>query len=200
MRLAWALVLLSAAPASDWPKWRGPNADGVAAGGDPLVRWNGTENVRWHVELPGWGTVSGKNKLTAFDAATHEQIWQYGEGEGPFNGEIIVSPVAGDGVVFFQLWRQSPILAVRLRPNRQPPQPVWVSEKPGPQEPSPVYYQGLSLMDNGVLICLDGKTGKEVYRRRLGGACNSSPVAAAGRIYVSNNDGETFVIRAGREF
>jgi outer membrane protein assembly factor BamB len=107
--------------------------------------------------------------------------------------------VAGDGVVFFQLWRQSPILAVRLRPNRQPPQPVWVSEKPGPQEPSPVYYQGLlySLMDNGVLICLDGKTGKEVYRRRLGGA---SPVAAAGRIYVSNNDGETFVIKAGREF
>jgi outer membrane protein assembly factor BamB len=77
-----------------------------------------------------------------------------------------------------------------------------VSQKPGPQEPSLLYYRGLlyAWMDNGVLTCLDGKTGEEVYRKRLGGACNSSPVAANGRIYLSNNDGETFVIRAGREF
>jgi outer membrane protein assembly factor BamB len=77
-----------------------------------------------------------------------------------------------------------------------------VSQKPGPQEPSLLYYRGLlySWMDNGVLACLNGKTGEEVYRTRLGGACNSSPVAAAGRIYVSNNDGATFVVRAGRTF
>ena len=55
-------------------------------------------------------------------------------------------------------------------------------------------------MDNGVLVCLDGKTGKEKYRQRLGGDCNSSPVASDGRIYVSNNDGTTFVVQAGREF
>ena len=55
-------------------------------------------------------------------------------------------------------------------------------------------------MDNGVLACLDGKTGKEVYRTRLGGACNSSPIANEGHIYLSNNDGTTFVVRAGREF
>ena len=75
-------------------------------------------------------------------------------------------------------------------------------EKPGPQEPSLVYYRGLlySLMDNGVLVCLDGKTGAELYRKRLGGACNSSPIAGDGRIYLSNNDGTTFVVKAGREF
>ncbi|MBL8221289.1 MAG: PQQ-like beta-propeller repeat protein, partial [Bryobacterales bacterium] len=72
--------------------------------------------------------VSGKNKLTAYDAATHEELWQYGEGEGPFNGEIIVSPVHGDGIVFFQLWRQSQIHAVRLHPNGQRPEPLWISE------------------------------------------------------------------------
>lgn len=145
--------------------------------------------------------VSAKHRLTAFDAASREEIWQFGEGEGPFNGEIVASPVYGDGLVFFQLWRQTPIHAVRLRKG-QPPEPVWVSQKPGPQEPSLLYYRGLlyAWMDNGVLTCLDGKTGEEVYRKRLGGACNSSPVAANGRIYLSNNDGETFVIRAGREF
>jgi outer membrane protein assembly factor BamB len=146
--------------------------------------------------------VSGKNRLTAFDARTHEELWKYGEGEGPFNGEIIVSPVYGDGLVFTQLWRQSPIHAIRLTGNGQAPERVWVSEKPGPQEPSPLYYRGLlySLMDTGVLVCFDGQTGRELYRQRLGGACNSSPIAADGRIYVSNNDGATFVIKAGAEF
>ncbi|MCC6587929.1 MAG: PQQ-binding-like beta-propeller repeat protein [Bryobacterales bacterium] len=147
--------------------------------------------------------VSGKNRLTAYDAATHKQIWQYGEGEGPFNGEIIVSPVYANGIVFTQLWRQSQIHALRLKSNGEPPERVWVSEKPGPQEPSPVYYEGLlySLMDNGILVVFDANTGKEVYRQRLGGAsCNSSPVGAAGRIYFSNNDGQTFVVKAGRTF
>jgi outer membrane protein assembly factor BamB len=360
--------LLIPAEAADWPRWRGPNADGVVTTGKLPERWSQTENVRWVVKLPGWGTsspvvygkrlfvttqveeggkksllilcldrdtgkelwrhdfglgvdqrtheksnlavntpvvtddavyvafgnseiarythdgkqlwvtrymelfgnpkmawgyavspvvlkdsillpwdhhkgpcyvigldkktgkiawqvdrpigtshstplvvahhgqtdilVSGKNRLTAFDAKTHKELWKYGEGEGPFNGEIVVSPVYGDGMVFLQLWRQSQIHAIRLKGNGEPPERVWVSEKPGPQEPSPVYYQGLlySFMDNGILVCLDGKTGKEVYRERLGGASNSSPIAANGRIYLSNNDGTTFVVKAGPQF
>jgi hypothetical protein len=52
--------------------------------------------------------VPGKHRLTAFDAKTHDQLWVNGEGEGPYNGEIIVSLVVGDGVVFTQLWRQRP--------------------------------------------------------------------------------------------
>jgi outer membrane protein assembly factor BamB len=146
--------------------------------------------------------VSGKNRLTAFDAGTQTQLWQYGEGEGPFNGEIIVSPVYGDGMVFLQLWRQSSIHAIRLAPNGKPPEVVWVSEKPGPQEASPLYYRGLlyAWMDNGVLVCLDGKTGKEVYRKRLGGASNSSPIGSNGRVYLSNIEGTTFVVKASRDF
>ena len=105
-------------------------------------------------------------------------------------------------MVFLQLWRQSPIHAIRLAGNGQPPELVWVSEKPGPQEPSPLLYRGLLyvLMDNGVLVCLDGKTGKELYRTRLGGACNSSPIAGDGRIYLSNIKGTTFVVKAEKEF
>lgn len=146
--------------------------------------------------------VSGKNRLTAFDARTHAEIWKYGEGEGPFNGEIIVSPVYGDGMVFLQLWRQSPIHAIRLMGDGKAPELIWVSERPGPQEASPLYYRGLlySLMDNGILVCLDGRTGKEVYRKRLGAASNSSPIAGGGRIYFSDTEGTTYVVKAGREF
>jgi outer membrane protein assembly factor BamB len=146
--------------------------------------------------------VPGKNRLTGFDATTHDELWSYGEGEGPYNGEIIVSPVYGDGIIFTQLWRQSPIHAIRLMPNGQRPEVVWINEKPGPVEPSLLYYRGLLyvLMDNGVLRCLDGATGKELYRERLGGDFNSSPIAGDGRIYLSNNDGRTFVVAAGRGF
>ncbi|MCY2989181.1 MAG: PQQ-binding-like beta-propeller repeat protein, partial [Planctomycetota bacterium] len=146
--------------------------------------------------------VPGKNRLTAFDAKTHVELWRYGEGEGPFNGEIIVSPTCGDDLVFLQLWRQSRIHAIRLTRDQQPPEPVWVSDKLGPQAPSLLYYRGLlyALLDNGVLVCLDGKTGQEQYRERLGAACNSSPIACDGRIYVSDNTGTTFVVQAGRQY
>jgi hypothetical protein len=39
-----------------------------------------------------------------------------------------------------------------------------------------------------------------VYHERLGRNCNSSPIASDGRIYLSDNDGKTFVIRAGPKF
>src|SRR5437016_2413739 len=42
----------------DWPRWRGPNADGVADGRALPVRWSKTENVLWSATLPGWGTSS----------------------------------------------------------------------------------------------------------------------------------------------
>jgi outer membrane protein assembly factor BamB len=146
--------------------------------------------------------VPGKNRLTAYDAQTQEERWVYGEGSGPYNGEIISSPVEHEGVVYLQLWRQSPIHAIRLNPEGSAPTSLWVSEHPGPVEPSLLVYQGhvYSWMDNGVLACLEAGTGREVYRQRLGGEANSSPVAAAGRIYVSNTLGQTFVVRAGPEF
>src|SRR5262249_37159117 len=146
--------------------------------------------------------VPGKHRLTAFDAMTHAELWCYGEGQGPYNGEIIVSPVYGDGMVFLQLWRQSPIHAIRLLGGGKSPQRLWVSDKPGGVEPSLLYYQGLlyALMDNGVVVCFDGMTGKEHYRERLAGACNSSPIASDGHIYVSDNEGKTFVLKAGKTF
>jgi outer membrane protein assembly factor BamB len=145
--------------------------------------------------------VPGQNRLTAFDARTHAQLWSYGEGKGPYNGEIISSPVYGDGLVFLQLWRESKIHAIRLQGKGKPPTTAWISEKPGPVESSLLYYRGLvyALMDNGVLVCLDGKTGVEQYRQRLGVACNSSPVASDGHLFLSDNDGKTFVVQAGRE-
>lgn len=173
-------------------EWKKERPIGTAHATPLLVEHHGQKDI----------LVPGQNRLTAFDAKTHAELWRFGEGEGPYNGEIISSTVYGDGMVFLQLWRESKIYAIRLTGNGKPPELVWVSKKPGPVESSVLYYRGLlyALMDNGVLVCLNGKTGEELYRERLGGACNSSPVASDGHIYLSDNDGKTFVVKAGKEF
>lgn len=45
-------------PSRDWPRWRGPKADGVADTRKLPTRWSPSENIRWSVKLPGWGTSS----------------------------------------------------------------------------------------------------------------------------------------------
>lgn len=51
-------VLAMPAMADDhaWPQWRGPSADGVVPGENPVLEWSEDKNVRWKVEVPGSGT------------------------------------------------------------------------------------------------------------------------------------------------
>jgi len=58
------------------------------------------------------------------------------------------------------------------------------------------------INDRGIMWCLDPKTGKEYYgRQRLRPSTYSgSPVLADGKIYVTNEDGLTSVIKAGPRF
>jgi outer membrane protein assembly factor BamB len=49
----------------------------------------------------------------------------------------------------------------------------------------------------------DPSTGTRIYQQRVSpasGGFSASPVAAAGRIYLSSEDGDVFVVRAGRKF
>ncbi|MEX2264098.1 MAG: PQQ-binding-like beta-propeller repeat protein [Bryobacteraceae bacterium] len=54
--LAFIPFCLAADP-GQWPKWRGPNDDGMALGDAPL-RWSDTENIRWKLHIPGRGHSS----------------------------------------------------------------------------------------------------------------------------------------------
>jgi outer membrane protein assembly factor BamB len=50
-----ALVGAAEAPGF-WPRWRGPNDNGVAPAGNPPTQWSETLNVRWKTAIPGLGT------------------------------------------------------------------------------------------------------------------------------------------------
>ena len=49
--------LTAAADASDWPRWRGPDNDGMARGDAPL-HWSDREHIKWKAEIPGRGHSS----------------------------------------------------------------------------------------------------------------------------------------------
>jgi outer membrane protein assembly factor BamB len=50
--------------------------------------------------------------------------------------------------------------------------------------------------DAGTATVLDALTGKAVWQKRLAGEFSASPILADGRIYASNQNGETFVLSA----
>jgi outer membrane protein assembly factor BamB len=52
-----ALNAVSASTDSNWPTWRGPSANGVAATqGNPPITWSESENIKWKVKVPGTGS------------------------------------------------------------------------------------------------------------------------------------------------
>ena len=59
-----------------------------------------------------------------------------------------------------------------------------------------------TLNNNGILTAYDANTGARIYRARVGGggAFSASPVAADGKLFIANEDGDVFVIQAGREY
>ena len=82
---------------------------------------------------------------------------------------------------------------------------VWSRTGRGSYMPTPLIYKGILyvLANNGLLDAYDVKTGDEIYRQRLplvGSGFSASPIAADGKIYLSNEDGEMLVIAAGRQF
>jgi outer membrane protein assembly factor BamB len=83
---------------------------------------------------------------------------------------------------------------------------AWSLPQGAPYNPSPIVYQGIyyTLLDRGFLTAHDAATGAEIYGRQridpAGAGFTASPVAANGRLYVVNEDGDTYVIRSGAKY
>lgn len=82
---------------------------------------------------------------------------------------------------------------------------AWCQPQAGSYHPTPLLSDGLLyvLHDRGFLACYDAKTGAEVYRKRIGGgaaAFTASPWAYDGKLFCLSEDGDTFVVQAGKEF
>ena len=94
--------LIAITPA-DWPWWRGPNRNGIAAADQkPPLSWSETENVEWKTPVPGKGHGSAivvgeqvylqtaepdrdAQSVLCFDRATGKKLWQTDVHTGGFD-------------------------------------------------------------------------------------------------------------------
>jgi outer membrane protein assembly factor BamB len=59
-----------------------------------------------------------------------------------------------------------------------------------------------TLNNEGIISAYDAKTGARHYRARVGGGGSfaASPIAADGKLYFANEDGDVIVARAGTKY
>lgn len=171
----------------------------------PFVWKNET---RTEIVTPG----TGKTRGYGLDG---ELLWEF----GGMSSHTIPTPLAAHGLLFvtsgYINTLTRPLFAIRpgatgditLQKDQAANEYIaWCQKKAGPYNPSPIVYGDYLyvLYDRGMIACYDARTGEEVYgRRRIGPAARaftSSPWAYNGRVFCLNEDGVTFVLRAGDEF
>jgi outer membrane protein assembly factor BamB len=176
-------------------------------------------------ELPSWGTptviatgdrdelvTNASNYIRGYDARTGEELWRLG-GSSKITAP---TPIFANGLIIVASGRrpERPVFAVRAgargdltleKEKTSSAGIAWSKTGRGSYMPTPLAYGGIlySLNNDGVFDAYEVATGREVYRQRLepvGSGFSASPVAADGRLYLSNEDGEMLVVAAGREF
>ena len=150
--------------------------------------------------------ITGGDCVTGHDPATGKELWR-ANGLNPDNDpfyRIVASPVIFNDIIYVPT-RVRPLLALKAggRGDITTSHRLW-STVNGPDVPTPVtdgkYFYVVN--DRGIMWCLDAKTGGEIYgqQRIKPGTYSSSPVLADDKIYVTNEDGLTTVIKAGPKF
>jgi outer membrane protein assembly factor BamB len=150
--------------------------------------------------------ITGGDCVTGHDPATGKELWRM-NGLNPENNpfyRIVGSPVIADGVIYSPS-RVKPVMAIKPggRGSLSEAHRLWSFDR-GPDVPS-VLSDGkyfYSIDDRGVVWCLDAKTGQTVWgpQRIKSATYSSSPVLADGKIYITNEDGLTTVLKAGDKF
>jgi outer membrane protein assembly factor BamB len=176
-------------------------------------------------ELPSWGTptvytgkerveivTNGSNFIRGYDPKTGRELWRLG-GSSKITAP---TPVFADNLIVVASGRrpEAPIFVIRAgalgeitldKGQSTNKYVAWSKQARGSYMPTPLIYGNhlYVLSNQGVFDCYDMKTGEEIYRERIphhGSGFSASPVAADGKIYLSSEDGDVFVVKAGRQF
>ncbi len=181
-----------------------------------------TGEPRWRVardEPTSWATpiavdhdgrtqviVSGTNRVRAYDLADGAVLWEC----GGLSSNVVCSPVAGGGLLFAgSSYERQALFALDLARAKGDvtgsEAVLWVRRRATPYVPSLLLLEdSLYFLHHyqGFLARVEARTGAEPQKAvRLEGADDvyASPVAAAGRIYVTDRSGLTVVLRHGPE-
>ena len=169
-------------------------------------------------ETVGWGTpvairagnrdeiiVHSQYRVYSYDPSNGEELWRC---DGP-TFEVTPTPVAGHGLLYCSSGRAGPTLAIRPGGSGDVTDThvVWRTTRGSPFIPSPLLYGDYLYIVNDMAsigTCFEARTGKTMWQQRLGSAMregfSASPVGVDGKVFFTNDMGETFVLKAGPEF
>ncbi len=155
----------------------------------------------------------GGDYLIAHSLKDGAELWRCGDLNPKGDGynmflRFVSSPVCGAGFIVCPSAKNGPVLGIKvddqlkgdvseIKETRQ-----WRLDRGTPDVATPVIYDGLVYLarENGVMLVLDAKTGKQVYQKRmLADRHRSTPVAVDGKIFITGREGALTVLAAGRE-
>ena len=143
----------------------------------------------------------GSMALYGYEPETGKELWRV-EAVGSHSGSS--RPVVGHGLVFSPTGYIAGVWAVRPdgRGVVTESHVVWRCGRAVARRPSMLLVgDWLFMVDSdGVAACVEAKTGKELWKARLGGNYSASPIYAAGRIYFFDESGKVTVIDAAPEY
>lgn len=178
-------------------KWRRARAE-IDTWATPLI-----------VEVDGRAQVitPATEQLKSYDLETGDVVWE----TAGLTMNAIPSPVVIDNLaILMSGYRGNSLKAIDLTRAKGDitgtDAIVWTYERDTPYVPSPLLYDGLLYMlksNSGILTVFDAKTGQTHFGpHRIEGLADvfSSPVGAAGRVYITDRNGATVVLRRGTDY
>lgn len=154
--------------------------------------------------------VNGGRFIRGYDPLTGKELWRFSDN----NTEVkMQAPQIAHDLIYITggypagramyVFRPGAVGDISLKPGQEKNEFIaWSSANGSPYTPTPIIYGDLFyvLADNGVLSAYEAKTGERVYQQRLPSSFSASPVAADGKLYLASEDGDVFVVKAGRQY
>jgi len=130
--------------------------------------------------------------VSGHDLETGRELWKV----EAMMGEVGPS-VAYDGGLVFATNEYARLVAVEPKPGATI---LWQDDEYLSEASSPVAYDGLLYLATsyGVLVCYDGKTGEKQWEKEFNDGFYSSPMIADGKLYITDMDGVTHILKADR--
>jgi outer membrane protein assembly factor BamB len=200
----WVLALDKATGNEIWKVER--PTDGVFEG-----RQSYASPCLWRNGQDAYLVVHGCDYTTAHRLKDGQELWRLSDlnPKGRYNKTLrfVASPATAPDLIVVPTAKNGPVVGVR--PDVRGaitaggPGELWRRPKNTPDVPSPLIHDGLVYLcgERGLLLCLDAKTGKELYSQQLHRArYRASPVLADGKLYLTARDGTVTVAKVGPKF
>ncbi len=144
--------------------------------------------------------IPGSNVVQSLNPTNGKEHWRL-----RYDGfSVIPRPIFTEGLVFVCTGYSTPSL-LAIRPDGSgdvtDSHLVWKANVSIPNTPSLVSHDGQVTMvsDKGIALSLDAKTGREIWKARIGGNFSASPLLVGDRIYLLSEEGDCTVIAAAPE-